>query len=76
MRALDWLTPLDDALCARLRMCTVCGVHPGGHGWFNIWSGAGVAVAVLLGARCRAEEPKHHPLAAFMPRRYGVERQA
>jgi hypothetical protein len=57
-------------------MCTVCGVHPGGHGWFNIWSGAGVAVAVLLGARCRAEEPKHHPLAAFMPRRYGVERQA
>ena len=75
MSASDWLTPMDDALCARLRTCTICGARPGPHGWFDIWSGAGVAVAVLLCARCRADELKHHMLAALLERRYGAVRQ-
>jgi hypothetical protein len=73
MSASDWLTPMDDALCARLRTCTVCGARPGHHGWFDIWTGAGLAVAVLLCARCRAADPKHHTLSALIQRRYGVE---
>jgi len=75
MSAADGLVPMDDALCGRLRTCTLCGVRLRVHGWFDIWTGATIAVAVLLCSRCRDAECEHPTLSAFMEQRYAVERQ-
>ena len=69
MSAQDWLVALDDAFCARLRCCTVC--RRAGPGWVDIWVGRTHAVAILLCARCRDDDPERSALAGIMEQRYG-----
>jgi hypothetical protein len=71
----DWLVAVDDAMCARLRCCTLCGrTEP--SLWFDIWHEPGVVtVAVMLCARCRGEGGRgRERIQQLLERRYGGSR--
>jgi hypothetical protein len=68
----DWLVALDDALCTRLRCCTVCGrTEP--SLWFDIWHERGVVtVAVVVCGGCRGQgELMRERLGQLLRQRYG-----
>jgi hypothetical protein len=71
MSTSDWLVPLDDELCARLRTCTGCGARCRGSGWFDVWRGVDLAVAFLLCERCHADAAARAGVERLMHARYG-----
>jgi len=71
MSTSNWLVPLDDELCARLRTCMGCGARCHGHAWYDVWGGATIAVAFLLCERCHADAAAHATVERLMRKRYG-----
>jgi hypothetical protein len=67
----DWLVAFDDGLVQRLRLCTVCGSAPAQR--WAIWENPPLHMAYTLCARCHANDPQRHAVAALMRRRYGGE---
>ena len=69
----DWTVAMDDGLVGRLLHCTACGARCRGSGWLDMWTQAGLTVAILWCEPCRAAPAARAALDRLMQERYRAE---
>jgi hypothetical protein len=67
----DWLVAIDDAICARLRACTVCGRRADVLD-LELRRVGRLAIATARCRRCRDADPTGQALTALLAQRYGA----
>jgi hypothetical protein len=66
----DWTVPVDDAICARLRSCVLCGQQPEVLD-IQVQPVGALVLAVARCLRCRNADPTGGTLTVFLAQRYG-----
>jgi len=66
----DCTVAMDDGLVGQLLHCTAGGARCRGTGWFDMWTHAGLTVAIMWCDHCRADPAARAAVEPLMQERY------